>query len=42
LCGEVSRLSVGLGILAVPDKSLTVSDDTDESVQLGKTLSDVF
>jgi len=42
MCGEGSRLSVGLGILAVTEESVAVCNNSDESVQLGKALGDVF
>jgi len=42
VCGEGSRVSVGLGIPVVTDESLTVCNNSDESVQLGKSLGDDF
>jgi len=42
LCGEGGWLRVGLVMFAVIYESSAVCNDSDESVQLGKSLCNVF
>jgi len=42
LCGQSGHLPVGLGKSAVVDKSPAVCNDSDEPVELGKSLCDIF
>jgi len=42
LCGQSGSLPVGLGKSAVVNKPSAVCNDSDEPVELGESLGDVF
>jgi len=41
-CGEGGSLPVGLGIPAVTYESSSVCNDSDENIQHGESLGDIF